>query len=45
MYAGKDLQGGGTWLGLTASGRFSFLTNVREVRLARKQKLCSGAPR
>ena len=31
LYAGRDLQGQGTWLGITATGRFAFLTNVREV--------------
>ena len=28
--AGRDLQGGGTWLGFTDNGRFAVLTNVRE---------------
>lgn len=30
IVAGKDLTGGGTWLGLTHSGRFAALTNVRK---------------
>ena len=30
ILAGRDLAAGGTWLGVTASGRFAFLTNVRE---------------
>ena len=28
--AGRDLQAGGTWLGVNRSGRFALLTNVRE---------------
>jgi len=29
ILAGRDLHGGGTWLGLTAAGRMALLTNVR----------------
>ena len=29
IYAGRDLRGGGTWLGVTKSGRFAAITNIR----------------
>jgi uncharacterized protein with NRDE domain len=30
ILAGRDLEQGGTWLGVTPAGRFAFVTNVRE---------------
>lgn len=32
VYAGRDLQAGGTWLGLGPDGRFAALTNLRDPR-------------
>ncbi|WP_207948605.1 NRDE family protein, partial [Pseudomonas aeruginosa] len=30
VFAGRDLEAGGTWLGLGPAGRFAALTNVRD---------------
>ena len=30
LLAGRDLEGGGTWLGIAKNGRWGFVTNVRE---------------
>ena len=32
IIAGQDLQSGGTWMGVTASGRWAVLTNYRDAR-------------
>jgi uncharacterized protein with NRDE domain len=42
LLAGKDLQAGGTWLGLNQQGRFSALTNYREPLLFDKSKKSRG---
>ena len=31
MIAGKDLEAGGSWMGVDASGRFAAVTNFREL--------------
>lgn len=33
ILAGKDLKAGGTWLGITKTGRFAAITNVRDLSI------------
>ncbi|MBL4900185.1 MAG: NRDE family protein [Colwellia sp.] len=42
VLAGKDLQAGGTWLGLNKQGRFSALTNFRQPDLIDQNKQSRG---
>lgn len=42
MLAGKDLQAGGTWMGLTTAGRFAAVTNYREPREVDANALSRG---
>ncbi|WP_024694233.1 NRDE family protein [Pseudomonas syringae] len=30
IYAGRDLEAGGTWMGIAADGRFAAVTNIRD---------------
>ena len=42
ILAGKDLQAGGTWLGLDNAGNFSALTNYRQADKLDRQKKSRG---
>ena len=42
IYAGRDLQAGGTWLGTDKQGRFAALTNIRNGRAARAEARSRG---
>ncbi len=43
IVAGKDLQGGGTWLGISGGSRMAALTNYRDPRLFRTDAVSRGA--
>ena len=42
VYAGRDLQQGGTWMGVTRNGRFAAITNVRDGRELRTDRRSRG---
>jgi uncharacterized protein with NRDE domain len=43
VLAGRDLQGGGTWMGVTRSGRFAAVTNIRTAGMERVGAPSRGA--
>lgn len=43
VYAGRDLRGGGTWMGVTRSGRFAAITNIRAPSEKRDDAPSRGA--
>ncbi len=43
IYAGRDLQGGGTWIGVSRDGRFAGLTNIRAPSEMRSDAPSRGA--
>lgn len=42
IFAGKDLEKGGTWLGVTTSGRIAAVTNVRDNLKTKKDHRSRG---
>jgi uncharacterized protein with NRDE domain len=43
LFAGKDLQAGGTWMGLSLDGRFSAVTNYRSNSAIPPQAISRGS--
>jgi uncharacterized protein with NRDE domain len=43
VLAGRDLRAGGTWLGITRTGRFAAVTNYRDLRRPMPQGPSRGA--
>jgi uncharacterized protein with NRDE domain len=42
VYAGKDLRGGGTWMGFHPSGKWALLTNYRDFYHPKPGKISRG---
>lgn len=42
VYAGRDLQAGGTWLGIDRKARFAALTNIRNGQAPKQEKRSRG---
>lgn len=43
IFAGKDLQAGGTWMGVTRQGRFAAVTNYRSTHTPPNPAISRGA--
>ena len=43
ILAGRDLQGGGSWLAVSKSGRFATVTNFREGQISKAGRSSRGA--
>jgi len=45
ILAGRDLQAGGTWFGLSGDGRFAAVTNFRDPGISRPRPCRADASR